>query len=366
MSGSAISSGASVIGEVLAEREWEAQLEREVFATAEPAAIAEAVDGFCRSHLGAGAAHYEFFATSVGSVHGVGLSDGRRVVIKVHRADADGDHLVAVQRVQAHLGAAHFPCPRPVLGPTPLAHGLAVVETLLDEGTWADAHEPAVRGEMASTLARLIELCRPLGAPAGLGSIRDGARRLWLQPHDRRFDFAGTSHGAEWIDRLRDAANQQLDRLGPAQAVIGHSDFRAEHLRFADGRVSAVYDWDSLGVGPEPVVVGNAAHAFTADWSRRGWQLPTLTESFAFISDYEAARGTPFGREERQAASAAMIAALSYSARCEHSDRLTRFGTQPPGPAPAAVPPGGFLAHLASRGAALLGVADQSPPIAAP
>jgi hypothetical protein len=30
------------------------------------------------------------------------------------------------------------------------------------------------------------------------------------------------------------------------------------------------------------------------------------------------------------------------------------------------VPPGGFLAHLASRGAALLGVADQSPPIAAP
>jgi hypothetical protein len=243
---------------------------------------------------------------------------------------------------------------------------LAVVETLLDEGTWADAHVPAVRGEMASTLARLIELCRPLGAPAGLGSIRDGARRLWLQPHDRRFDFAGTSHGAEWIDRLRDAANQQLDRLGPAQAVIGHSDFRAEHLRFADGRVSAVYDWDSLGVGPEPVVVGNAAHAFTADWSRRGWQLPTLTESFAFISDYEAARGTPFGREERQAAPAAMIAALSYSARCEHSDRLTRFGTQPPGPAPAAVPPGGFLAHLASRGAALLGVADQSPPIAAP
>jgi len=356
-------SGASVIAAVLAPEEGEPHLEREVFSTVQPEAIAEAVGDFCRLHLGASVNRYEFFATSVGSVHGVLLEDGRRVVVKVDRASADRDHMLAVQRVQTHLSAANFPTPRPLLGPTPLAHGVAVVESLLDDGSWANPHDPTVRGEMAATLAELIALCRPLASLEGLRSMRDGARRLWAQPHDRRFDFSGTSQGAEWIDRLCHAANEQLDELDRGPAVVGHCDYRAEHLRFTDGRVCAVYDWDSLGVGPEPTVVGQAAHAFTADWSRGGWRLPTLAESLAFISDYEAARGAPFTAAERQAASAAMIAALSYSARCEHSDRQTEFGTRPPAPAAPTLPPGGYLARLATDGPQLLGVREQTPPV---
>lgn len=354
-----MSNGASVIADVLAGWEGDVHLEREVFATIEPMAIAAAVDGFCRSHLDAGVSRYEFFATSVGSVHGVCLGDGRRVVIKAYRADVDSGHLLAVQRVQTQLSAAQFPGPRPILGPTPLAHGLAVVESLLDQGSWANAHEPAVRGEMASTLARLIELCRPLAMPEGLHSIRDATQRLWRQPHDRRFDFPGTARGAEWIDRLFRAANERLEQLDLGPWVVGHCDYRAEHVRFTDGQISAVYDWDSLAVGPEPVVVGLAAHAFTADWSRDGWHLPTLAESFEFISDYQTARGAPFTPEERRATSAAMTAALSYSARCEHSDRLTAFGTQRPGPAPAAVPPGAYLERLATDGPRLLGITQR-------
>ncbi len=118
-----MSSGASVIADVLAGWEGDVHLEREVFATIEPEAIAAAVDDFCRSHLDAGVSRYEFFATSVGSVHGVRLGDGRRVVIKAYRADVESDHLLAVQRVQAQLSAARFPSPRPILGPTSLAHG---------------------------------------------------------------------------------------------------------------------------------------------------------------------------------------------------------------------------------------------------
>ena len=243
--------------------------------------------------------------------------------------------------------------------------GLAVVESLLDQGSWANPHDPAVRGEMAAALARLIELCRPLATLKGLHSIRDATQRLWRQPHDRRFDFPGTAHGAEWIDRLFHAANERLDQLDLGPGVVGHCDYRAEHVRFTDGQISAVYDWDSLAVGPEPVVVGLAAHAFTADWSRDGWHLPTLAESFEFISDYQTARGAPFTPEERQAASVAMVAALSYSARCEHSDRLTAFGTQPPGPSPAAVPPGAYLDRLATDGPRLLGITAQTPPTGA-
>ncbi len=169
-----MSNGASVIAEVLASWEGEPHLEREVFATAEPEAIAESVDGFCRSYLGAGVSRYEFFATSVGSVHGLRLSDGPRVVIKVYRADADRDHLLAVQRVQAHLTRARFPSPRPLLGPTPLAHGVAVVETLLDAGSWRSAHAPAIRREMASTLPadRALRSIRDAG-----GTALDAGRR---------------------------------------------------------------------------------------------------------------------------------------------------------------------------------------------
>jgi len=353
--------GAAVIGAVLDARAGEHHLERELFATVEPAAIAAAVGDFCRAHLGAGVSGYAFFATSVGSVHGVVLEDGRRAVVKVHRADADHVHLDAVQQVQAQLAAAAFPSPRPLLGPTPLARGLATAETLLDEGSWADPHDPATRWTMAATLAALTESCRPLAAIEGLGSLREGARRLWGRPHDRRFDFPGTSRGAEWIDRLRHAADERLEELALGPNVVGHGDFRAEHLRFKDGRVSAVYDWDSIGFAPEPAAVGQAAHAFTADWSRRGWHLPTLEESLAFISDYERARGAQFTPEERQGARAGLVAAWSYSARCEYSDRLTGFGTGPPGPPLAVVPPGGYLARLATHGPELLGVDVRTP-----
>lgn len=361
-----MSNGAAVIAETLASWKWEPHLEGEIFATVNPALIADAVDDFCAANMGAGVGEYEFFATSVGSVHGVRLRDGRRVVVKVHRGDTDRDHLLAVQRVQQHLNNAQFPSPRPLLGPTPLAQGLAVVETTLDEGIWADAHQSEVRRQMAAALARLVELCRPLAGLPGLKSLRGSTRDLWLQPHDRRFDFPGTSRGAEWIDGLACAANEQLDRLAGGPVVLGHNDYRIEHLRFRDGVVSAVYDWDSLGVGPESVVVASAAYAFTADWSREDYQcVPTLDESLSFIAAYETARGAPFTPAERQGVSAGMVGFLAYGARCEHSDRLTDFGAHPPRPAPAPVPPGGFLAALATRGAHLLGIIAERPAIAA-
>ncbi len=134
----------------------------------------------------------------------------------------------------------------------------------------------------------------------------------------------GTPQGAEWIDHLARAANEQLDGLATGEVVVGHTDYRVEHLRFTEGRVSAVYDWDCLAVGPEPVA--SAAYAFTADWGRDDCEcVPTLEESLAFIADYETARGAPFTATERQATSVAVVAALTYGARCEHSDRLTDF-----------------------------------------
>jgi phosphotransferase family enzyme len=328
-------------------------LERDVFDTTDPRRIAALVDHFCRERLGAGVAGHEFSASSVGSVHGLRLEDGRRVVVKVYRPEIDAVHLAAVQRVQARLADDGFPSPRPVLAPAPLARGVAIVETLLDDGAWADAHEPAVRAAVAAGLARLIDHARPLAGIPGLVSWREAYDGLWRRPHDRRFDFPGTARGAEWIDRLATEARRRLDESGAGEPVVGHGDWRVEHLRLDEnGALTAVYDWDSLAVAPEPVFAGAAAHAFTADWSIEGHPcMPTIEESLAFLTDYQAARGAPFSEREHRTARAALVAAMAYSARCRHSDRLTAFGTRPPA---AAMPEDEDLLAFARAAEALL------------
>src|ERR1700738_3107461 len=97
-----------VIALSLAESDGEPRLERDIFRTVDPGRVAALVDDFCQRWLGAGIAHYEFFATSVGSVHGVRLDDGRRVVVKAHRSEVDRGHLVAVQAVQTRLADKGF------------------------------------------------------------------------------------------------------------------------------------------------------------------------------------------------------------------------------------------------------------------
>jgi hypothetical protein len=353
----------SAIATVLEGGDGEPLLERDVFATADPHRIAALVDSFCRERLGAGMSAYEFFATSVASVHGLRLRDGRRVVVKVYRREVDERHMAAVQRVQARLADGGFPAPRPVLSPAPLARGVATVETLLEHGDRADAHDPAVRRAVAAALAQLIERARPFVALPGLVRWRDAYDRLWRQPHDRRFDFPATAAGAEWIDRLAAEARRQLDEHAAGEPVVGHGDWRVEHLRFAGGALSAVYDWDSLAVGPEPVFVGAAAHAFTADWSIERHQcIPTIEESLAFLTDYQTARGAPFNDRDRRAALSALVAAMAYSARCEHSDRLTDFGTRPPTPPSTPIPENGCLGNLSRDGERLLATTTSCAP----
>jgi hypothetical protein len=55
---------------------------------------------------------------------------------------------------------------------------------------------------------------------------------------------------------------------------VGHADWTCGNLRFANGRVNASYDWDSLAAAPEPVLVGLAAASFTQG-SSTGATTPT-------------------------------------------------------------------------------------------
>jgi hypothetical protein len=126
--------------------------------------------------------------------------------------------------------------------------------------------------------------------------------------------------------------------------VVGHFDWRVEHARFEAGRLVTTYDWDSLHAELEPVLVGAAAHAFTADWQRGGFlSVPSLDEMRAFAEDYERTRGKPFDAAERSTLAASLVYSLAYTARCNHALQPTEEGG-----------PGDFRPLLRAHGETLL------------
>jgi hypothetical protein len=205
-------------------------------------------------------------------------------------------------------------------GPRPFGDGHAAILEHMDGGDRADANDPLIRRAMATTLARLVALAAPLrddlpGLPRG----RVPRAALWPVPHNALFDFGATRHGAAWIDRIAAASREVLLAAG-GPAVVGHSDWSAHNMRFSrGGEVSAVYDWDSLKVEPEAVLVGAAAATFPATWYVEVRKYPPPEAAAAFVRDYEEARGRRFGTAERAVVAAAATYGLAYTARCEHA-----------------------------------------------
>ena len=301
--------------------EWETPVvDLAIYGTDVPEVIAAELDRFVSATLGARIADALFYRSSVGAVAGVVTSDGRRVVVKAHQPHVRPERLAAVHDVMEELSRAGFPCPRPLVPPTPIGRGLATIQELDDRGEIRDGHEPAVRRELARQLAALVRLAAPTATREPLGSSWFSglpADRLWPQPHSALFDFEATCAGAEAIDAIA-AEARRAPRCGAR--VIGHFDWRAEHVRFESDRAVVAYDWDSLHVDLEPVVVGAAAHAFCADWEREVTPVaPTIDELRAFVDDYQEARGRRFDAGERQTLAGSLVYSLAYTARCVHA-----------------------------------------------
>ena len=241
-------------------------LTRSVLGTDDPREVACALDSFCAAHLGCAVRGILSCEISVGAAFGLLLRDGRRAFLKANPPARQPDFLRAVHRTQGHLARHGFPCPRPLVGPRPFLSGHATVDEYADEGSFRDAHDPAVRRKMARALARQVSLCSTL---SGVEALADGGMRwprgpedgLWPEPHNALFDFGATAGGTGWIDGIALAAMR--GRPGTAGRVVGHRDWSAKHFRFEDGvsppKIRAVYDWDALGVDREPVFAGFAA-----------------------------------------------------------------------------------------------------------
>jgi hypothetical protein len=307
---------------------WKGPLvETSVFATADPGEIADLVDDFCVAHLGCPIRDCLFYASSVGCVAGVEVSDGRLVVIKAYQPRWTGEFLSAVSRVQRHLFDSGFPCARPITGPLPLGAGLAVIERLLpDPGNLHLGPEDMIAS--AQCLATVVTLCADVD-PAGLTPhpLDRPTEGLYPQPHHPVFDFQATSQGAGWIDRLARRAAARRDSAD-SSLVIAHSDWSARNVRFRPTGVVATYDWDSLAFISETTAVGQAAATWSSQDADDPPIAPSVEEVAGYVKAYETARGRAFTDVERDCIGAAALWVLAYTARCEHAVWPSGTGSQ--------------------------------------
>jgi hypothetical protein len=301
---------------------WEIPILPTIVGSADPTVIAQEINSFCQVRLCSAITRAYFLEVSQGAVFGLQLQDRHRIVIKAHSSRSNYEYLQAVMRAQHYLADQSYPCPLPLLEPSPFMHGLATIEELIDQGEFKNPHDPTVRRSLSQLLAWQIHLLRePTSIPDISPSAFDHRLPpdiLWPTPHSPIFNFEATAVGAEWIDKIARKAREARVH-GAGQPVLGHADWSAKHVRYVGDQASVIYDWDSLSLEKEPAIVGAAAINFTYTEQSDIPRLPTREEALAFVAEYEAARGKPFSPEEYQTLEAAATYHLAYGSRCEHS-----------------------------------------------
>jgi hypothetical protein len=297
-------------------------LEEHLLGTTDSDEIAFKIEKFVEDELGT-AFKAIFYTTSVGIVAGFRLLEsGLDVVVKIMQWGVTEERLVEVRKVQEHLAQLGLPAPKPLVGPKRVDSGFGLIEEM-KTGNHANGADPDVRKSIAFGFRRFVEAAQPLVGKAKVGTplvLLDDLKTLWPEPHDLRFDFQATSEGAEWIDHYGEQARGIL-RDVTGDLAIGHFDWRVQNLAFCGSEIVAIYDWDSVGVAPEAVIVGCAAAAFSSTWVNPEIDsLPSVEEMKSFVEYYEAARGTSFNKDELKFLDAANLWLCAYLACCQHSN----------------------------------------------
>ena len=201
---------------------------------------------------------------STSAVFALRLSGGRDVVVKARDDDGRAASCVAAQRRLAERG---FPCARP-LTPVVRVGRLAVHAEESRPGgevLRGDSPEVAVRyaAVFAWSMAELAEVsvAPPLPNPRwARWDHQDPGPWPAIASLDDRDQSAVPRYVADTAERVR-------ARLLAADlpCVLGHADFEAQNLRWQDGDIWAVHDWDSLAWQPEAALAGAACAAFASD-----------------------------------------------------------------------------------------------------
>jgi Phosphotransferase enzyme family len=259
-----------------------------------------------------------FERRSISAVFGLRLAGGRDVVVKAREDDGRAASCVAAQALLAERG---FPC-APPLTPAVGVGALAVhAEESRPGGELLRGDSPDVAVRSAAVFARLmaeladVTVAPPLPNPRWVRWDHTDSG-LWpaIGFLDERDQSVVPAYAVDTADRAR-------KRLLAADlpCVLGHADFEAQNLRWRNGEIWIVHDWDSLAWQPEAALAGAACGAFT-DASPP--TLAPIESSAAFLAAYQDIRGRRFTSEEQEISWAASLWPAAHNARWEalHGD----------------------------------------------
>jgi hypothetical protein len=271
-------------------------------------------DQWCARYLDARPLDEPLFETQHRShVLGLALDNGRNVVIK---ARPDEPRITGCTQVQQHLFGAGYPVPQILAGPAPLGDWTATAELYVPGGEFV-SHGPDIAFHYAGALAELLRLAPD---PTRIGPL-DPAPTWVRWDHTEQGVWAPRDDGEEDLnafalpDWLEDVARRVRARLGldTSRLVVGHADWDAQNLRFAqDGRLYVVHDWDSAVVRSEAVLVGAAAAVYTA--SGEPLTEPTIDQTEAFLDAYQHATTRLLAAGDLQACWTAGLWVRAYNA----------------------------------------------------
>jgi hypothetical protein len=273
---------------------------------------------WCVEQLGDEPVSVLFERRSISAVYGLRLSDGRDVVVKAREDDGRASSCVAAQALLAERG---FPCARPLTPALGVGELAVHAEESRPGGELLRGDSPDVAARYATVFARLMTELADVTVDPPLPNPR-WARwdhtdsGLWpaIGFLDERDQSAVPAYVVDTADRAR-------KRLLAADlpCVLGHADYEAQNLRWHDGEVWAVHDWDSLAWQPEAALVGAACGSFT---SGSPTTLAPIDSSAAFLTAYQDLRARRFTAEEQEIAWAASLWVAAHNARWEalHDD----------------------------------------------
>jgi hypothetical protein len=247
---------------------------------------------WCVDRLGDEPVGVLFELRSMSVVFGLRLAGGRDVVLKVREDDGRAAACVAAQ---ARLAQRGFPCARP-LTPAVGVGALAVhAEESRPGGELLRGDSPEVAVRYAVVFARLmaelaeVSVAPPLPNPRW---VRWDHTDSGVWPAIGFLDERDQSAVPGYVVDTADRARKRL-LAADLPCVLGHADFEAQNLRWHDGDVWAVHDWDSLAWQPEAALAGAACGTFA---SASPPTLAPIESSAAFLAAYQDLRGAPVHR----------------------------------------------------------------------
>jgi hypothetical protein len=286
---------------------------------------------WCERHLNSPPTTQLFEQTHLSSVLGLRLADGREVVVKARFAAPRLDDCFRIHR---YLWLQGYPSAEPLVAPAPFGRLIASAETLVPGGDVL-VETPGAPRLFADALHCLIaaaagyDLPFDLSPPLPWVGWEHGEAGIWPNADDLDDDLnAMTEPG--WLDEMGAALRKRLlADAGPR--VIGHGDWWQPNIRWRDGALYCVHDWDSLVYLSEAAIAGAASASFSVV----DWGATTVEESEAFLESYADVRGRPWSAAELEIAWAAGLWQLAFNAKKDilggvrsNIDHLERYGAE--------------------------------------